>query len=375
MPAVLAHRNRFLENGTYTDVGGTFAVTPPIQNLGTMQSPSPHAEFTGTGAEFSFAFLDELDVAETVPLRWLALLGHNLPADALIEWRRSDGTLIAAQSWRRYGNRAQNSHILLPNAVSVDTIHCKISNVASGTYRIGAAFAGAAWEFDINEGWAEDHRELGEVTSIDVVDWAFAAGRRQAQRISLPVVLASEAFGVPDVAGTVPVPDPWAVNNSTSSNGGVHTFTAVSGTLLSASPLVAATAYAVEVTMVQDPTNTGVVTCNVGGGGAQALQEGVNRIVDTTVDGTLVFATSGTFTGTLEVTLISELAEGLTVDDAKSRLAEIGNHNPVIYAPRADNQQWIATTALYGRVEKSQIRHVSGPYHTVDIELISMGGA
>jgi len=50
----LAHYNAVLGGGTWTDNGASFATDPSIENLGTIQTPSPHAEFTGDTASFQF---------------------------------------------------------------------------------------------------------------------------------------------------------------------------------------------------------------------------------------------------------------------------------------------------------------------------------
>lgn len=377
MTSKLADRNRLTGKGTWTDVGGTFAADPPLANLGTPEAPSPHAEFTGTTAEFSFAALDAEDAAETFSVQVLALIDHNLPDGALIEWKKADGSLLAARTWRRFGLRKLRSYIILPEPVSLDTIRCQISNVASGTYRIAAAFAGQIGLNECSErGWNMRNTDTSAVTGIGTTDWAFARARKRGMPVTMPILTYDKAFGVPLPGTALAVPATWDTDNSTSETGGVYTFTAVAtATLLSkTSALAAGEWHRVTVNLTQDAANQAVVSANIGADGAQALQPGENTIVAKATDATLVFANSGTFTGTLEVTSIEQLATGLTKEDAQSRLDESGTHSPVIYFQRTDSQQWIESTAIYGRFENGgEIEHVNGSFHRAQFSIVEQG--
>lgn len=377
MTSILADRNRLTGAGTWTDVGGTFAASPPLANLGTPEAPSPNAEFTGTTAEFSFAALDGAGAAETFAVQVLALIDHNLPDGALIEWRRPDGSLIAARTWRRFGLRKRRSYIILPAPISLDTIHCKISGVPSGTYRIAAAFAGQIGIQERTErGWQRTTQDASSVETVGTTDWAFARGRRAGLPVSIPIITYDRALGVPLPGTDLPVPATWDVNNSTSENGGVFTFTAVAtATLLSkTAALTAGEWHRVTVNLTQDAANQAIVSANLGAAGAQALQPGENTIVGQAADASLAVTNSGTFTGTLEVTKIEQLATGLTKEDVQSRLDESGTTGHVVYFQRTTSQQWIEATAIYGRMTNGgRISHRNGPFHDVTFEMIEQG--
>lgn len=377
MSSKLADRNRLTGKGTWTDVGATFAADPPLANLGTPEAPAPNAEFTGTTAEFSFAALDAADAAETFSVQVLALIDHNLPDGALIEFKKADGTLLAARTWRRFGLRKLRSYIILPAPVSLDTIHCKITNVASGTYRIAAAFAGQIGIEERSErGWRRNNADGTAVGTVGQTDWAFARGRRSSIPVTMPIVTYDRALGVPLPGAAVAVPASWDTDNSTSEAAGVYTFTAVaSATLLSkTSAVTTGEWHRVTVNVTQDSANQAVISCNIGADGAQALQPGENTIVANATDATLVFTNSGTFTGTLEITGIEQLATGLSKEDAQSRLDESGTHAPIIYFQRTDSQQWIESTAIYGRFEDGgSVEHDRGPYHQVRFSIIEQG--
>ena len=187
MTAILGYKNRLTGKGTWTDVGTAFATSPPLANLGTIQTPAPAAEFTGTGAEFQFEAKDASDAAESFTIRVLVLIGMSIPDGATIEWKESDGTSIATQTWSRFKNRPANSYIVLDADQTVDTIRCEISGIASGTYRIAAAFAGQAWEFDQEAAFNWRGQSAASVTRISGTDWPFADTRRR----GIPV----QAFG------------------------------------------------------------------------------------------------------------------------------------------------------------------------------------
>jgi len=377
MTAKLADRNRLTGKGIWTDLGGTFAADPPLANLGTPEAPSPHVEFTGTEAEFSFSALDAGDAAETFEVQVLALIDHTLPEGALIEWRRPEDTLIAAQTWRRFGLRKQRAYIILPDPVSLDTIRCKISGVASATYRIAAAFAGRiGFAERVARGWEREGQDATQVNTVAATDWAFASARRVGQQVTIPRVTYDRALGVPLPGSAVAVPSTWDTDNSTSETDGVYTFTGVS-----ASPLLAKTTlltagewHRVTVHLTQDAANAAIVSANIGGDGAQALQPGENTIVASATDASLEFTTDAAFTGTLEITRIEQLASGPSTEDLQSRLDESGTGSPVIYFPRTENMQWIQSTAIYGRLAAAgRISHVSGPVHDVEFRVIEQG--
>ena len=370
MSAALADRNRMLGNGTWTDVGGTFS-GPPIQNLGEHQTPSPRAEFTGTTAEFQFQALDAADAAETFKVQSLGLIGHTLPDGALIEWLRADGSLIAAQTWRRYSNRPRNSYILLPATETLDTIRCRITGVPSGTYGIAAAWAGELLYGRAERGWEQRNNDNSGVTRVDGTAWTFAASRQRGIPVTFPLMTYADAFGVPLPGTNLGLPV-WDINNSTSESDGVYTFSAVSGTLLSADTALTAGQWnRVTVNLTQDPANTAIVTANLGTDGKQALQPGQNTIVAEAVDATLLFEANAAFTGTLEITKIEQLATGLTGDDIQSRLDEAGTHSPIIYFPRTQSQQWIQSNAIYGLLEDGgRVTHGRGPFHTAEFRIL-----
>jgi len=186
----------------------------------------------------------------------------------------------------------------------------------------------------------------------------------------------AKALGVPLPGTAVAVPASWDTDNSTSEAAGVFTFTAVaSATLLSkTSSLATGEWHRVTVNLTQDAANQAVISCNIGGDGAQALQPGENTIVAKADDATLAFTNAGTFTGTLEVTAIEQLATGISKEDMQSRLDETGTHAPVIWFQRTDNQQWIDSMAIYGRLEDGgRIEHDRGPNHQVVFSIIEQG--
>ena len=373
MSAALADRNRLLGRGAWTDLGGTFS-GPPIENLGEHQTPSPRAEFTGTTAEFQFEALDAADAAETFRVQSVGLIGLTLPDGALIEWLRADGSLIAAQTWRRFANRKTNSYVLLPVAEVLDTIRCRISGVASGTYGIAAAWAGDLLEADAEAGWEPQGNDNSDVARVDGTAWTFAASRQKGIRVSLPLMTYDDAFGVPLPGLNLGKPV-WGVNNSTSETNGTKIFSGVTGTLLSSSDALTAGKWnRVTVNLTQDAANAAVVTANLGTDGPQALQPGQNTVVAEAVDASLVFEANTAFTGTLEVTLVEELESGLTGGDLQSRMDEAGTHSPVIYFPRTDSQQWVQSAAIYGLMnDGGRVRHLGGPYHEVEFQLLEQG--
>lgn len=179
--AFLAYSNRMLGAGTFADTGSAYATSPPISNLGKPQTPSPHAEFTGASAEFSFQALDGAGSPETFSFQCLALIGHTLPDSAVITWKRgSDDSTIATQTWARFKNRPMNSIILLNSAITDEhTIKCAITSAGSGTKRIAAAWAGPVWSFQQIADFAWTNSSDAEITRISGTDWAWADTRRR----------------------------------------------------------------------------------------------------------------------------------------------------------------------------------------------------
>lgn len=177
--AFLAYDNRALGYGTWTDNGSAFVTNPPIANLGTLQVPTPHAEFEGTSADFTFEALDESDAAETFTARVLALLGHNLPDGAGVTFKDGGGSTIGSLTVARFKNRPSNSYLVLSADESIDTLQIEISSANSGTNRIASVFAGPAWEFSLVRDQRYRAQSAGRVQRVGGTDWPYADVRRR----------------------------------------------------------------------------------------------------------------------------------------------------------------------------------------------------
>jgi len=129
----LAYDNRVTSDGTWTDNGASFAADPPIANLGTIQTPSPHAEFDGDTASFQFA------AGSAFTVRLLALIGHTLPDGATVTWKDESDVEIGSQTIARFKNRPQNSYVLLSAEDSISTIKCAIAGI------LGRRWRGMGW--------------------------------------------------------------------------------------------------------------------------------------------------------------------------------------------------------------------------------------
>lgn len=367
--AILAY-NQLNTLATWTDNGASFASLPPIQNMGTLQVPAPHAEFEGETADFTVA------TAAAFPLRVLGLIAHTLAEGALIEWLRADGSLIAASVWRAFGSRKANSITLLPAEESISSIRCRISNAGTGTHRIGAAFAGKGWVFRSERGWSDRQLDYSRATRINTTDWLTRRGRSRSQQVVLPLMSYQDALGIELAGQPVSVPTSWATDNSSTESGGVYTFSsAAAGTLLAETGLLSGgQSYRVRVNLTQTAGNSGVVTVAIGGADDQALQPGENALIATASGTGLSIDAQGTFSGDIEVLSIELLGQIANGEDAQSRLDEIGTTTPVIYIPRTDSQQWIQSTARYGRLDgTAQISHNRATWHTVEFNVLEMG--
>lgn len=179
MTSVLAYSNRLFGKGTWTDVGTTFDTDPPIANLSTSQVPLPAAAFSGASAEFQFAALDAAGAAENFTARVLALLSMDIADGATITWKRSDDSVIATESWSRFKNRPANSILILGADETLDTIKCSITDAGTGAHRIGAAWAGPGWLFQLESGFRYRPQSSGNVTRVSGTDWPFADVRRR----------------------------------------------------------------------------------------------------------------------------------------------------------------------------------------------------
>jgi len=169
----LAYDNRVTSDGTWTDNGASFAADPPIENLGTIQTPSPHAEFDGDTASFQFA------AGSAFTVRLLALIGHTLPDGATVTWKDESDVTIGSQTIARFKNRPQNSYVLLSAEDSISTIKCAISGAGSGTHRIASVFAGPAITFGQAAGFGYRNQSQGSITRISGTDWPFVDVRRR----------------------------------------------------------------------------------------------------------------------------------------------------------------------------------------------------
>lgn len=169
----VAYNNRLTGAGTWTDTGASFAADPPLANLGTIQVPSPHAEFTGDTAAFEFAAGADFTV------RVLALLGHTLPDGAIVTFSDEADVQIASHTVARFKTRPNNVILLLGADETISTIKVSISGAGTGTHRIAAMFAGPAKVFDQTAGFAYSDQSDGQVIRIGGTDWPFIGTRRR----------------------------------------------------------------------------------------------------------------------------------------------------------------------------------------------------
>ena len=182
--AILAYSNRALGNGTFTGVTGTFATTPPISNLGTLQVPTPHAEVTpATGEiEFTFAALNTSDESETVSVQALGLLAHNLPDDAVVTFL--DGvTQLDQITWGALAerDRAANVIAVLDTAVDLDTLTVNITSAGSAPIRIGGLWMSPLIEFQADKGADWEADDYSRIVRVDATPWTNQ--RTQADRV------------------------------------------------------------------------------------------------------------------------------------------------------------------------------------------------
>jgi hypothetical protein len=177
----IAYDNRLFGTGAWTDNSSpdTFASTPPIENLGTPQTPGPFAEFDGDTADFSFEAQDATETAEDFTVRVLALIGMDLPDGITITWYDESDTQLATQTWNRYKNRPRNSYIVLDSDQTTNTVRCAISGAGSGTHRIAAAWAGPAWIIGQGAGYQMRNQSDARIERVSGTDWAWAGVRRR----------------------------------------------------------------------------------------------------------------------------------------------------------------------------------------------------
>jgi len=177
----LAYDNRLFGTGVWTDTdsAGTFATSPPIENMGTSQTPGPFAEFEGDTADFQFQAQDASGTAETFTVRLLALIGLDIDDGALISWSGDGGSAIASQTWSQYKNRPKNCYILLAADETHDTVSVSISGAGSGTHRIAAAWASPILSFDQSSGLNYRNQSSATIARVSGTDWPFADVRRR----------------------------------------------------------------------------------------------------------------------------------------------------------------------------------------------------
>lgn len=175
----VAYDNRLAGTGVWTDTAGTFVSDPPIDNLGTPQVPSPHAEFEGDTGEFSFAAQDNGGSADNFTVRLLALLGHTLPDGASVTFKDESDAILDAHTVARFKTRPNNLILLLDADETIHTLKCEISGAGTGTHRIASAFAGPAKVYGQSAGTGYRNQSDASVVRIGGTDWPFVGTRRR----------------------------------------------------------------------------------------------------------------------------------------------------------------------------------------------------
>lgn len=373
--AILGFNNRFhsrpTKAATYTDAGGTFNSAQPLDNLGDQQLPI-FASFTGPDAELACAAVDDSDAAETFSADLLAVLGHDLPDGALVEFL--DGTtLIAAASWRPTFGDPEHLIAVLPDAVSLDTLTVRISNAgdAETVNQIGAIWASPSLRFLLDAKW---HKRLGDTGTVSRstggTPWTNPGGRGYSMPINFRARNIDLSHGLHLIGSTLTPPATWTTDNATSSGGNEYTFDAVTGTLLEQTGYFTADQhYELEIDVTYDSGQAGIPAVEVGSGNQWALQPGRNQIVGTPDDGSdtaLKFLTAAAtaFSGTITIRSIRECSAPQKIN-AKHVIETAATTEPVLWIPRT-GQAWHQVAATYGLLEDGgQVTHVSGPVHDV----------
>jgi len=181
----LAYNNALL-GATFTGTG--FSAQPPISNLGTPQTPSPHAEFTGATASFDVTFA-------STEVGMLALIGLDIADGATITWKRTDATTIVSVTHNRFKNRP-NNHYALITPETLTSLACEITNAGSGVHRVAAAWASPVLIGKAPARWQDEISDQGSVTRVGGTAWPFADARLAGTPVELERVEYPDAYGV-----------------------------------------------------------------------------------------------------------------------------------------------------------------------------------
>lgn len=203
MTSLVAYNNRFNDSTAartvFTDVGGSFSASQPLENLAKKQTPL-FAEFDGPSCELDIeAVVDSSDsapTAETFSADVLAVLGHTLDDGMEVEFldgSNSLGTVTVAN----YTGYAQHAILVLDSTVSLTTLTVSITGGGSGdSYRLGAIWAGPSFRVGFGvEDFSIEPRSLSDQSWAGATGYSNERESQQVVSVRFPYMTRANAYG------------------------------------------------------------------------------------------------------------------------------------------------------------------------------------
>lgn len=205
MASLIAYDNRALGNGAFTAGTGTWASSPSIDNLGTLQ-PQVYAQVSPSNGNFDFTFQaqDASGSAETFSPDVFALLGHTLPDNAVVSFKDGASTL-GAVTVSNAANRPQNAIVVTSSTASFNTLTVTVSSAGSSAVRIGGLWASESFrpgnQFDPRS-YSVTPETLATWTRIDSTIWPNSRAVVNRVSFQMPYLTRAEYSG-PDMPNWV----------------------------------------------------------------------------------------------------------------------------------------------------------------------------
>lgn len=184
--SLIAHKNHVLYGGSVSITTGTVSVD--LDNLLTMQTPSPYTEITPNGGAIEFSWVPDSSVDAST----FALMGHTLPDGADISFS-AGGASLSSESWSATDGRPNNHYVALDSDESFSTLDVSITSAGSDPVRIAGLWLGKALKPSIGlilSGFTPD--SLSDVTRASATAWTNERASRE--RVPVRLSLTKDEF-------------------------------------------------------------------------------------------------------------------------------------------------------------------------------------
>ena len=166
--AVLAYANQ-IRAADLTTGTGTWDPARPLDNLELPQLPVPYVLATPDAGALSITWAPA--AATTVDV--LAVLGHTLPAGAVVTFTDEEANQLAQVTWNPGANDdlAPNVVVVLASPAEVESITVTITSAGSAPVRLAGLWASVSFRACSERGWGFAPDDFSLFDQVDATRW------------------------------------------------------------------------------------------------------------------------------------------------------------------------------------------------------------